>query len=118
MNRIWFWLSIVEFLLIVYLGYKLSIKTRKAESSNSTFAQLEKARKTKIDMEGIMNSINKSKDLYKELSASCHPDRFINSPKQKLAEEIFQEISKNRRNFEELSKLKERAMKELELHFA
>ena len=40
-------------------------------------------------MNNLMDSMHKSRNLYKELSKKCHPDRFINNPKQKIAEEIF-----------------------------
>ena len=68
-------------------------------------------------MNNLMDSIHNSRNLYKELSKKCHPDRFINDPKQKIAEEIFQEISENERNFEKLSLLKQRAINELNLTF-
>ena len=68
-------------------------------------------------MNNLMDSIHNSRNLYKELSKKCHPDRFINDPKQKIAEEIFQEISENERNFEKLSLLKLRAINELNINF-
>lgn len=43
----------------------------------------------------------------------CHPDKFVNTSKEKIAEEIFQEISKNKRNYEELVMLKDSAINEL-----
>jgi curved DNA-binding protein CbpA len=67
-------------------------------------------------MNSLMDSINGSKDLYKELSRVCHPDRFTNSDKQKNAEEIFQEISKNKRDFNKLSELKKRVIAELNIN--
>ncbi|MCH3884774.1 hypothetical protein [Tenacibaculum aquimarinum] len=68
-------------------------------------------------MDALMNNINSSKLLYKELSRVCHPDRFVNSDKQKIAEEIFKNISKNKRKFKELEILKERAINELKIKF-
>lgn len=68
-------------------------------------------------MGNLMNSINNSSELYKELSRKCHPDRFVNSPDQKLAEEIFQEIARHKRNHEKLIALKERAIAELNIKF-
>ena len=46
-------------------------------------------------MNNLMDSIHNSRNLYKELSKKCHPDRFINDPKQKIAEEIFQDYINN-----------------------
>jgi hypothetical protein len=75
------------------------------------------SRKNDINMDNLMNNIHNSRLLYKELSRKCHPERFVNDPKQKIAEEIFQEISKNERNHKELSLLKLRAINELNLTF-
>ena len=41
----------------------------------------------------------------------------VNMPNQKIAEEIFQEITENERNFEKLSLLKLRAINELNINF-
>ena len=116
-NSIWFWLSLFELIIIITLLFR-----QKSKKSNLAFSGLGKdavevSKSTKIDMENLMNSINESGILYKELSRKCHPDRFINSPQQKLAEEIFQDISRNKRNFEKLSLIKLRAIEELNLKF-
>jgi len=73
--------------------------------------------KGSFDMDNLMNSINSSKSLYKELSRLCHPDRFIGDEKQNIAQEIFKEISKSKRDFGKLESLKERAKKELNINF-
>ena len=117
MKNIWFWISIIEFLFIVFLFYRLYRKTEKLSFSDLSDDDLKKARNEKIDMGNIVNSINMSRNLYKELSTFCHPDRFVNSPKQPIAEDIFKEVSKHKRNYKELLQLKERATKELEVLF-
>jgi len=113
----WFWASLIEFIVII----SLLIRLRK-RNSNLAFAELTKdkmknAKETEINMDNLMNSINGSKDLYKELSRLCHPDKFVNKPEQKNAEAIFQEISLNKRNHQKLTLLKERAIKELNINF-
>lgn len=117
LHSYWFWLSIVELIIIIML---LTIIIRK--QTNLKFSELSNdkmkiAKSTEIDMENLMNSINSSKELYKELSRVCHPDRYINSDKQSIAENIFQEISKNKRNYKALQELKNRAISELEITF-
>lgn len=114
---IWFWVAIIEFVIIVFLFFKLKKKGKDLKFGNISKDKLHNAKKIDVDMDNLMNSINGSKDLYKELSRTCHPDRFINSDKQKLAEEIFQEISKHKRNFKRLTELKERAIIELNINF-
>ena len=116
-NSIWFWIAVVELILIIFLIYKLKTKKNKSELSDLETKEIEDSKDNSIDMDNLMKSIHNSRSLYKELSKKCHPDRFINNPLQKNAEEIFQEITKNERNFEKLSKLKERAINELNINF-
>lgn len=113
---IWLWISIFELLIIVYLFYKLKFKKHRLDFSDLSKEKLQTAKATSIDMDNLMNSINGAGELYKELSRKCHPDRFVNSNKQSLAEEIFQEISRNKRNFKALQDLKNRAINELEIN--
>lgn len=116
-NSIWFWTAIVELVLILILVYKLKSKTNIPELSDLDSKIIMDSKKNNIDMDNLINSIHNSRGLYKELSKKCHPDRFINDPKQKNAEEIFQEITKNERNFEKLNSLKLRAENELNINF-
>lgn len=115
-NNIWLWISIFELLIILFLFYKLKNKKSELEFGDLPKDKLITAKSTFIDMDNLMNSINGAGELYKELSKKCHPDRFVNSDKQTLAEEIFQEISKNKRNFKALQDLKVRAINELEIN--
>lgn len=117
LNSIWFWIAVVELILIIFLIYKLKSKKSKSGLTDLETKQIKKSKNNTIDMDNLMNSIHNAKTLYKELSKKCHPTRFINNPLQKNAEEIFQEITKNKRNFEKLSKLKERAISELNINF-
>lgn len=116
-NSIWFWITIVELVLILILVYKIKSKKNIPELSDLESKIIMNSKKNNIDMDNLMNSIHNSRGLYKELSKKCHPDRFINDPKQKNAEEIFQEITKNERNFEKLNTLKLRAENELNINF-
>lgn len=115
-----FWLllilSIVEFLIIIYLILKIRKKNSNFDFNDIPKEKLRKAKSSSVDMDNLLNSINGAKDLYKELSRKCHPDRFINTDKQSLAEEIFQEISKNKRNFKALQNIKNRAEQDLEIN--
>ena len=114
---IWFWVSIAEFVIIVFILLRLKRKNNDLKFGDLSKDKLKNAKKSDIDMDNLMNSINGSKELYKELSRICHPDRFINSEKHQLAEEIFQEISKHKRNFNKLTELKKRAISELQIDF-
>lgn len=117
-ENIWFWIAVLELVVICFLLFKLF---KKKQSSDLTFNDVSKKdlrRKVKnsnVDMSNLMDSINNSKDLYKQLSRTCHPDRFINTDKHSSAEEIFQNISKNKRNYQKLLEIKEEAINKLNL---
>lgn len=114
-NSVWFWIAIIEIVLILFLIYKL--KRKVSTLSDLDIKNIKNSKKSNIDMDKLMKSIHNSRTLYKELSKVCHPDRFINDSKQKAAEEIFQEITKNERDFEKLNELKLRAINELNINF-
>jgi hypothetical protein len=117
LDNTFFWISIIEFLIIIYLVIRPKGKNQDLTFSDLPKDKIRNAKSSTIDMDNLMNSINGSRDLYKDLSKVCHPDRFINTEKHKVAEEIFQEISKDKRNFEKLLSHKERAKKDLDIHF-
>lgn len=112
---IWIWLAIIEFLIILFLIFRSKRVNNNLAFNDVAKKDIKKTQKTDIDMDNLMSSINSSRNLYKELSKKCHPDRFVNTDKQDLAEKIFQEISRNKRDFKKLNKLKSRAEKELNI---
>lgn len=117
LSSTWFWIAIVELLIIIILLVRLKKKKTELAFSDLPKDKMKNAKSSSIDMDNLMNSINGSRDLYKELSKACHPDKFVNTEKQKIAEDIFQEISKDKRNFEKLLAHKERAKNELNINF-
>ncbi|MCH4552216.1 hypothetical protein [Aestuariibaculum lutulentum] len=114
---IWFWVATAELLIIGFLVYKIISTKNKLPLSEISKSKLKNAQKTDIDMNNIMNSIVGSRDLYKQLSRVCHPDRFINTDHYESAVLIFQEISKNKRNHDKLAHLQKRAETELNINF-
>ena len=74
--------------------------------------------KQDIDFNNIINSSFNSIKLYDELKVKCHPDRFpTDKEKNMLAENLFQEISKNKTNVKRLLELKEEAIQKLNINF-
>ena len=113
-HSIWFWIAVLEFVIIVIILFY----HRRSNIKKLPLVELKKEKakeymKTEVDMNDVLSSITKSRDLYKELSRKYHPDRFVNTPLEVEATIIFQEITKNKRNYSELLILKERAEKEL-----
>jgi len=94
-------------------------KRRKKEEMmmrDLTRDKLQEIRKSEVDMEGLLKSIHQAHELYKQLSSKCHPDIFINSDKHAVSELLFQEITKNKRNYVKLEELKIRAIEELDIN--
>lgn len=112
--NIWFWIALVELLIIVYLLFFR--KNKKELSAKEQFKK--ESKEGEIDFGNIINSSFHVKPLYDELKVKCHPDRFPNdSDKNKIALTIFQEISKNKTNYKKLIALKEQAKNELDIKF-
>ena len=57
------------------------------------------------EQENVVDSIAKSRNLYKQLILLCHPDK--NPLKQDLAQELTEMINTNRYNYKELLKIKD-----------
>ena len=108
-NEIWLYTATVEFLLICLLAMYILVIRKKAKLSKFE-KDIRKAKSAEVNMNDLMLSINKSKELYKELSLKCHPDKHINNELHGEIEDLFQEITKNKRNFQELIRLKGIAM--------
>ncbi len=68
-------------------------------------------KKADFDVSNLINSINKSKELHKELSKISHPDRYVDQKIKISAEELMKEINLNRNDYNKLLLLKEKAKK-------
>ena len=76
------------------------------------------ARQESIDFSTIMNSAFLADELYNDLKVKCHPDRFPDNPQlNMIANELSQEISKNKNSYSKLLTLKQRAEKDLGITF-
>ena len=110
----WMWLAIAEFGIIAFLILREQLKpkdTAKQRFKNESLKQ-------EIDFGNIINSSFNSIQLYDELKVKCHPDRFpTDKEKNSIAENIFQEISKNKNNVKRLLELKEEAIQKLNINF-
>lgn len=66
-----------------------------------------------INYSSLFTSMEKGNQLFNQLKIRCHPDRFIGTDKQKLAEEIFKLVQVNSTDYARLLELKERIDNEL-----
>jgi sensor domain CHASE-containing protein len=118
LQSIWFWLAVTEFVIIIILVFRHRRKNEESTHlSEVSKERLREIRRKTVDMDSLMKSINGSRDLYKELSRSCHPDRFVNTDQHEIAEALFQDVSKYKRDYTRLLALKERASIELNINF-
>jgi hypothetical protein len=68
-----------------------------------------------IDMNNIIQSIFHADSLYNKLKIKCHPDRFVHDIKlMEKADDLFKEITENKRDFKKLRELQ--IIVENELH--
>lgn len=108
--NIWLIVAIVEFAVIVYLLLtKLNI-------SNSKKAQIknEVMQEGSIDFSNVLNNAFNSKEIYDDLKKKCHPDRFVDdAEREAIANELFQRITQNQHNIDNLRKLREEAVQKL-----
>ncbi len=110
----WMWLAIAEFGIIAFLIFKEQLKPK--DTARQRFK--DESLKQEIDFGNIINSSFNSIQLYDELKVKCHPDRFpTDKEKNIIAENIFQEISKNKNNVKRLLELKEEAIQKLKINF-
>ena len=117
LHSLWFWIALIELFFIIFLFYKLKSKKEVTELTDLEINSIKKSKNNNINMNSLMDNIHNSRNLYKELTRKCHPERFVNDERQVLAEEIFKEISDNERNYEKLYLLKLRAENELKINF-
>jgi len=114
---IWFWIAIAEFIILVFVVFRLRKIKPKLDFSHISKKEIKKMRKNEIDMDNLMESINSSKRLFHEMSRKCHPDNFNRNDQKKIAEQLFQEISSNKRDYHKLLELKHKAVAELNIKF-
>lgn len=115
-TSIWFWAAILELIIIIFITLKLFNSRRNLADQTPTKNKLKEARNAEVDMDNLMNSINQSKELYKQLSRKCHPDLFVNDDNLKnKADILFQKISESKRDYKRLNELKIQAINELNI---
>lgn len=114
--NVFMYISILEAVAIIVLGVLLLVEKQKHSKKNELKQKLKNSEDT--DFGDVFQSAFHAKEVYDELKVRCHPDRFVSSEeKQNIANELFQEITKNKNNYKKLVELKERATKELNIVF-
>lgn len=101
-------------LSIAKIAESISHYQRKRKDKDLFKKTIRSSQKENIEpMENVVMSIFKSKELYDELKVRCHPDRFLDKEQNAIATTLFQDLTKNKANYQTLCSIKERATKEL-----
>ena len=108
--NIWTIISLLELVIIIILIYKL------LNSKNKKLTKKDEILNEKVDFDNLLNSSFNAKVLYDQLIRKCHPDRFSSdSNLNQIADNLFQEISKNKTNLKKLEELKKQAIIQLKI---
>lgn len=76
-------------------------------------SDIDEAIESSINYTSLFQSMDKGQALFNQLRVKCHPDKFVGTNKQLLAEELFKQVQANSTNYEALIALKERIDKDL-----
>lgn len=111
----WMWISIIELFVIMWFVFFRKKEISKPQSVKEKFRK--ESKKENIDFDNIIHSSFHSKQFYENLKIKCHPDRFVDDEvKNKTANLLFQEISKNRTNYQRLMELEKEAKQKLNIN--
>lgn len=106
----WFYISIVEFIIIVILLLcKVTMVSKRCAQKHEILST------SNVDYDNIIQSSFNSKPLYDSLKKKCHPDRFVDKEKNMIATGIFAKIVENKYNYQVLLSIKEEAETKLKL---
>lgn len=116
-NEWWVWMSVI---ILVILFVLVIIIRRKASKRNENKDLVHKAKKEQVDFKNVIQSSFNAEGFYDQLKVKCHPDRFPvneNEELNKIADDLFQQITKNKNDLKELTRLKLEAEDKLNIKF-
>jgi len=112
--KIWFWIAMAEGVAIVVLLWLLLKKRLQPKDREIRKKVMGEG---KIDFANTMMSAFHAQALYDQLKVKCHPDRFPqDGEKNAIALELFQQIAKNKNNYNKLLELKVLAEEKLNIN--
>lgn len=103
-------LAAILFSTLIWRYYKK--RTPSSENVNKR-ALFQEYKDNDVDMNNLIESINKSKSLHKVLSKKYHPDKYLNQSTKMKAEELMKEINRNKTDYKKLLDLEDKAIKNL-----
>ncbi len=116
-SNMWMWIALGEFVLIALFVLVFSRKNR-VVMSDAQAQVIRDAKAEEIDFGNTIGSAFHATALYDKLKVRCHPDRFSTNPAlEKVADALFQEITKNKTNLKRLQELQREAQEKLNINF-
>ncbi|MCI1720382.1 MAG: hypothetical protein LKM37_05125 [Bacteroidales bacterium] len=119
-KNVWFWIAIAEFIAIVMIIIIL-FSSRQSKPSKKQMIRDKVMKEGDVDFGQTIKTafdVKKAQALYDVLKKRCHPDIFSpDAEKVAIADDLFQEITKNKNNYKKLLELKEIAKEKLNINF-
>lgn len=103
----WYWILGAILLALAYFFLR-----KKPEPISDNWKKIKES-KEKVDMGNVMDSITKARKQYKKMM-KYHPDKFVNTPKYDIADELFKSISAKKHDYAALLELEKEAKEKLD----
>lgn len=114
--NLWFFVSFIETVIILYLHIKLKQKHRQPE--NFAINKEEDIVIPESNLGDLFKSIGKSEALYNKLKKKIHEDRFPNDiEKRRVAGELAMELNQYKNDFRKLEEIQQKAIDQLGISF-
>ena len=98
--------SLAALLLLGLVPISIVLIRKKIKRARLKRRILEDSDDYKTSTQNIVDSISKSKGLYKELITAVHPDKFQDIEKRNKATDLASRITKSKKNYNDLVQLK------------
>ncbi len=119
-KNVWFWIAIAEFIAFV-MTIIIILSSRHSKPSKKQMIRDKVMKEGDVDFGQTIKTafdVKKAQALYDVLKKRCHPDVFSpDAEKVAIADDLFQEITKNKNNYKKLLELKEMAKEKLNINF-
>lgn len=119
-KNVWFWIAIAEFIAFV-MTIIIILSSRHSKPSKKQMIRDKVMKEGDVDFGQTIKTafdVKKAQALYDVLKKRCHPDVFSpDAEKVAIADDLFQEITKNKNNYKKLLELKEIAKEKLNINF-
>lgn len=100
----------IAFICVIWAVWIIYKRKKKGMSKNDIH---DKVLKESVDMDNVIYSSFNASALYDKLKKKYHPDRFLDEKQKEKADQLFQQITLYRRDYNKLLELEKIAENEL-----